>query len=103
VPVTKRIDQINFWLPVTSVAGGSALHLESDYGLADYAPVPVRYGQALIFDGGYLGHGSVDNTSEVTRVSFDMRFNFRGATTRQEGIDLMNRIVRRLERLSARN
>ncbi|MBV9823493.1 MAG: streptomycin biosynthesis enzyme StrG [Actinobacteria bacterium] len=103
VPVTKRVDQINFWLPVTSVTGGAALHLESDYGLADYAPEPVRYGQALIFDGGYLGHGSVDNDSEVTRVSFDMRFGYRGATTREEGIDLMNRIVRRLERLSGRN
>ncbi len=101
-PVTERIDQINFWLPVTSVTGGSALHLESDYGLADYTPVPLRYGQALIFDGGYLGHGSVDNTSEVTRVSFDMRFGYRKATSREEGIDLMNRIVRRLDRFGQR-
>jgi ectoine hydroxylase-related dioxygenase (phytanoyl-CoA dioxygenase family) len=102
VPVTKRVDQINFWLPITDVHGSAALQLESDYGLADYAPVPLRYGQALIFDGGYLGHGSVLNATEVTRVSFDMRFGYRGATTREEGIDLMNRVIRRLDRLAAR-
>ena len=102
-PVTKRVDQINFWLPITDVHGSAALQLESDYGLQDYAPVPLRYGQALIFDGGYLGHGSVLNTTDVTRISFDMRFGYRGATTRGEGVDLMNRIVRRLNRLSARS
>lgn len=100
VPVTKRIDQINFWLPITDVHGSAALYLESDYGAQDYAPVPLRYGQALIFDGGYLGHGSVLNSTDVTRISFDMRFGYRGATTRAEGIDLMNRIVRRLGRLA---
>ena len=100
VPVTKRVDQINFWLPITDVHGSAALQLESDYGLADYAPVPLRYGQALIFDGGYLGHGSVLNATEVTRISFDMRFGYRGATTRAEGVDLMNRIIRRLDRLA---
>jgi hypothetical protein len=103
VPVTKRVDQINFWLPITDVYGSAALHLESDYGLADYQPAPLRYGQALIFDGGYLGHGSVLNDTDVTRISFDMRFGYRGATTRAEGVDLMNRIVRRLDRLAARS
>ncbi|HEX8306510.1 MAG TPA: hypothetical protein VF612_16670 [Jatrophihabitans sp.] len=98
-PVTERVDQINFWLPITDVHGSAALQLESDYGLQDYAPAPLRYGQALIFDGGYLGHGSVLNTTDVTRISFDMRFGYRGATTRAEGIHLMNRIVRRLDRL----
>jgi hypothetical protein len=103
VPVTKRADQVNFWLPLTDVHGSAALQLESDYGLQDYAPVPLRYGQVLIFDGGYLGHGSVLNTTDVTRISFDMRFGYRGATTRAEGIDLMNRIVDRLDRLAARS
>ncbi len=102
-PVTKRVDQINFWLPITDVHDSAALLLETDYGLQDYTPVPLRYGQALIFDGGYLGHGSVLNSTDVTRVSFDMRFGYRGATTRAEGVDLMNRIVRRLDRLSARS
>ncbi|WAS91139.1 hypothetical protein [Nannocystis punicea] len=91
--VTKRPDQVNFWLPFVDVDGGATIWLESDYGRADFAPVPVRYGQVLIFDGGYLGHGSVDNTSEVTRVSLDMRFSYKKATTRADGVSLMNRII----------
>ncbi|MCY1004069.1 hypothetical protein OV079_00480 [Nannocystis pusilla] len=55
--------------------------------------MPVRYGQVLIFDGGYLGHGSVDNVSGVTRVSLDMRFSYKKATTRAEGVSLMDRII----------
>jgi ectoine hydroxylase-related dioxygenase (phytanoyl-CoA dioxygenase family) len=101
VPVTKRPDQINFWMPFTDVSESATLWLESDYGLEDYAPLALRYGQVLIFDGGYLGHGSVANETDVTRISLDMRFSFKGATTRVESIELMNRLVRRLERLRA--
>ena len=77
VPVTCRPDQINFWMPFTNVQDSATLWLESDYGKADYRPVPVRYGQVLIFDGGYLGHGSVANVSNMTRISLDMRFSLR--------------------------
>lgn len=91
--VTERIDQVNFWLPFNDVGGDATLWLESDYGKGDFLPVPVNYGQALIFDGGYLGHGSVFNGSDVTRLSLDMRFSYKGATTRAEGVELMNRIV----------
>ncbi|MBD3921228.1 streptomycin biosynthesis enzyme StrG [Paenibacillus sp. PR3] len=95
--VTKRIDQINFWMPFTDVDGTATLWLESDYGAGDYAPIPVRYGEVLIFDGGYIGHGSVPNESGVTRISLDMRFSYKGAATRAEGVDLMNRIIARIE------
>ena len=91
--VTERIDQVNFWLPFNDVSGDATLWLESDYGQSDFLPVPVNYGQVLIFDGGYLGHGSVHNGSDVTRLSLDMRFSYKGATTRAEGVELMNRIV----------
>ncbi len=95
--VTKRIDQVNFWMPFTNVADTTALWLESDYGRADYAPVPVQYGEALVFDGGYLGHGSVANDGDTTRVSLDLRFSYRKATTRVEGVQLMNRVVERID------
>lgn len=91
--VTKRIDQVNFWMPITSVDGGATLWLESDYGKRDYAPVKVNYGQVLIFDGGYLGHGSVVNDTETTRISLDMRFSYKGASSREEGVLLMNRMI----------
>lgn len=97
VPVTKRSDQVNFWLPFTDVDGSAALWLESDYGRADYAPVPLHYGQALIFDGGYVSHGSVRNVSDVTRISMDMRFAYSGASTRADGVRLLNHLASRLD------
>lgn len=93
IVVTRRIDQVNFWLPVTDVEGGAALWLESTYGRGDFAPIPVRYGEVLIFDGGYLGHGSVRNDTETTRVSFDMRFSLKGLRKREGGVELMNRVL----------
>src|SRR5471032_1291663 len=95
--VTERIDQINFWMPFTDVRDGCALWLESDYGKADFAPVALSYGQVLIFDGGYLGHGSMHNDSERTRVSLDMRFSYKKATTRTEGVALLDHLAQVLE------
>jgi hypothetical protein len=91
--VTKRIDQLNFWLPFNTVDDTATLWLESDYGVCDYRPIKVEYGQVLIFDGGYLGHGTVFNSSDTTRTSMDMRFSYKGACTRAEGVRLMNRMV----------
>jgi ectoine hydroxylase-related dioxygenase (phytanoyl-CoA dioxygenase family) len=56
----------------------------------------VRYGEVLIFDGGYLSHGTVSNQTQTTRVSLDMRFCLKGAATRLEGVDLMNILAARL-------
>lgn len=91
--VTKRIDQVNVWLPFTDVDGAATLWLESDYGRGDFQPIAVRYGELLVFDGGYLGHGSVRNSTDTTRVSFDLRFSYKRATTRAEGVGLMNRMI----------
>jgi hypothetical protein len=96
VPVTGRIDQLNFWIPFTDVRDTATLWLESGYGRGDYAPVPVPYGEVLIFDGGYLSHGTVPNRTQTTRVSLDMRFGIKGATTRLDGVDLMNALAVRL-------
>jgi ectoine hydroxylase-related dioxygenase (phytanoyl-CoA dioxygenase family) len=52
----------------------NTIWVETDYGRGDYVPVPVSYGEILLFDGGWLLHGSVPNTTPVTRVSFDFRF-----------------------------
>ncbi|WP_428240794.1 streptomycin biosynthesis enzyme StrG [Gynuella sp.] len=91
--VTKRIDQVNFWLPFNTVDDTATLWLESDYGACDYHPIRVEYGQVLIFDGGYLGHGTKFNATETTRTSLDMRFSYKGSSTRADGVRLMNRIV----------
>ena len=72
--VTGRADQINVWLPFVTTCAANTLWVESGYGRGDYTPIPVQYGQMLLFDGGLLSHGTIENTSGKTRVSMDLRF-----------------------------
>lgn len=65
--------EINVWVPLTSCHGSSALWLESAPGAADFAPVELRYGQALIFNGCRCRHYAMANATGATRVSFDFR------------------------------
>lgn len=46
--VTGRSDQINCYLPFTDVFDSDTLWAESAYGLQDYHPINLRYGEALI-------------------------------------------------------
>jgi len=73
--VTGRPDQINCYLPFTDVADGCTVWSESRYGAGDYEPVNLRYGQALLWDGGQLEHGTYQNLTDSTRVSCDFRFH----------------------------
>ncbi|MDH4078976.1 MAG: hypothetical protein OEU68_04090 [Nitrospira sp.] len=100
VSVTGRIDQVNLWIPFTDVEGSASMWVESDCGCGDYAPVAVKYGQALIFDGGYLSHGTYPNNTTTTRISMDLRFSLKNGRTREDGIWLLDRV---LSRLAARN
>merc|ERR1712187_547539 len=65
--------EINFWLPVTQVFGANTLWLESQPGAGDYRPMDMRYGQLLRFNGYECRHYTVHNTTEQSRVSFDLR------------------------------
>jgi hypothetical protein len=73
--ITGRHEQINCYLPFTDVEGTGTLWSETTYGARDYAPINLRYGQALIWDGGWLLHGSYPNETSSTRVSCDFRFD----------------------------
>ncbi|MFA0547691.1 hypothetical protein [Vibrio splendidus] len=73
--VTGRYDQVNVWFPLVDTSDSTCLWVETEYGKKDYRPVPVRYGEALIFDGSCLNHGTVANESDMSRVSFDFRFS----------------------------
>jgi len=66
--------RLNVWVPLTSVWGENSLWVESDVGAKNYKPIVLKLGQALVFDGVNLGHGSMINTTDSTRVSFDFRF-----------------------------
>lgn len=73
--VTGREDQINCYLPFTDVFDTCTIWSELDYGSGEYHPLNLKYGQALIWDGGRLRHGTVFNESNTTRVSCDFRFH----------------------------
>lgn len=83
--VTGRPDQINVWFPFVDTGGTNSLWIEQHYGQGDYAPVDLHYGEFLCFDGGYLSHGSVANTTATTRVSMDFRF---APLSVADGVDL---------------
>lgn len=100
VSVTHRVDQVNLWIPFTDVDGTASMWVESQIGRGDYAPVAVNHGQALIFDGGYLRHGTHANTTGITRISMDLRFSVKNGHTREDGLWLLDRV---LSRLAARN
>ena len=73
--VTGREDQINCYLPFTDVYDTCTLWCETEYGNKDYQPLNLKYGQALLWDGGMLEHGTVFNNTPVTRISCDFRFS----------------------------
>jgi hypothetical protein len=72
--ITERSEQINIYLPFTDVYDTCTVLCEQTYGGADYQPLNLQYGQALLWDGGRLMHGTVPNETATTRVSCDFRF-----------------------------
>lgn len=65
---------INLWLPVTSVWGSNSMYVESSAGASDFKPLELEFGQAFIFRGYDLLHGTMDNDSGSTRITCDLRF-----------------------------
>ena len=81
VDVTGRSDQINCYLPFTDVFEGSTLYCETDYNSDTYEPLNLKYGEALLWDGGMLKHGTNFNHTNNTRVSCDFRFSYQEHTS----------------------
>lgn len=73
--VTGRFDQINCYLPFTDVFDTNTLWSESARDLEDYSPLNLKYGEALVWNGGFLKHGTFRNETNHTRVSCDFRFS----------------------------
>jgi hypothetical protein len=87
--VTGRSDQINCYLPFTDVFDTNTLWSESAYGLQDYRPINLKYGEALIWNGGFLKHGTFRNETDHTRVSCDFRFSVKDRQRVQEPWNLL--------------
>ncbi len=72
--ITKNLEQINCYLPFTDVCGNNSILCETSYGLKNYHPINLKYGEALLWDGGLLEHGTLANDTNFTRISCDFRF-----------------------------
>ncbi|TMP29009.1 hypothetical protein CWB99_09570 [Pseudoalteromonas rubra] len=80
--VTGQHNDVTVWVPFVDTQLQNTIWCETQYGRGDYQPISVKYGQALLFDSGYLSHGSVTNTSETTRMSMDFRI-----VPRKQGVE----------------
>lgn len=66
-------NEINFWVPLTSVWGSNSLWSESSPGLGDFAPFVAGPGEAIRFYGNRCRHYTLPNDEVGTRVSIDFR------------------------------
>ena len=64
---------MNIWVPLTKVWGDNSLWVESKIGANNFKPITMHPGQVLVFDGVNLRHGSKINTTNSSRISFDLR------------------------------
>jgi hypothetical protein len=71
----NRPDCLNVWIPFTRTWGTNSIWIESENGKGDFSPVELEYGQALIFDGNSLRHGTFLNTTHSSRISMEFRFS----------------------------
>jgi hypothetical protein len=65
--------EVNFWVPLTRVAGASSMWLESAPGRADFKPIDALPGHACRFYGSRCRHFTVENASDLVSVRFDFR------------------------------
>ena len=67
------LEEVNFLVPLTPMAGSNSVWIESEPGARDMMPVTLSVGQYIRFHGAALLHGSHPNQTGRTRVSFDFR------------------------------
>merc|ERR1712039_1150424 len=65
--------EANFWVPLVTVGGANTLWVESAPEADDFRPIALGLGDVLRFNGSRCRHHTVPNTTDVTRVSFDLR------------------------------
>eukprot|EP00913_Durusdinium_trenchii_P029241 g27409.t2 len=66
-------EEINFWLPITSVSGSNSLWVESFPGRGDFAALEGSNGHAFRWWGNLCEHYAEPNGTGCTRVSLDFR------------------------------
>lgn len=63
----------NIYLPITNAYGTNTIWAETEEDKGDYTPIEAEYGDFVVWDGNNLKHGSKNNDTDKTRISFDFR------------------------------
>lgn len=72
-PYNHQPGEVNIWAPLSKVYGSNSLTSESSPGKGDFHAFKAGAGQFVRFYGNRCWHYCLDNTTEDTRVSFDLR------------------------------
>jgi hypothetical protein len=65
---------VNFYVPLTTIGGTSALFMESSPGAEDWHPIVGNYAEVVKhFAGAVCAHWTAENKTGLTRVSLDFR------------------------------
>lgn len=72
-PYNHQPAEVNVWVPLTAVGGSNSLVSESSPGLGDFHSFTAKPGEFIKFYGNRCWHYTVRNTTQITRVSFDIR------------------------------
>lgn len=69
----KQVNEVNYYVPLTSAYDTNTIWAESKEDLGDYSPFNCEYGDCIEWDASNLMHGNKVNKENKTRVSFDFR------------------------------
>ena len=72
-PYNHQPGEVNIWLPLSKVHGSNSLMCESSPGKGDFHAFEAEPGQFVKFYGNRCWHYCLDNKTDDTRVSFDLR------------------------------
>lgn len=69
----EQVNEINYYVPLTSAYDTNTIWAESKEDLGDYSSFNCEYGDCVEWDASNLMHGNKVNKENKTRVSFDFR------------------------------
>lgn len=67
------VGEVNYILPLTNSENTQSVWVESEPSKKDFAPMKLRVGELVRFNGNRLTHGNKINSTKKTRVSMDFR------------------------------
>lgn len=70
---SKRVQELNFFLPFTDAKNTNTIWVESEEGKEDFLPIEAKFGELVMWDGTNLLHGNKTNEEKTTRISVDFR------------------------------